>query len=279
MPSEADPDAAKRRFADLAQRTVWGLAVAGVAAAAVAAGGWALAGFAALVSALMAWEIRRMSAPGPFGTAGLLACLAAALACLLTQGFAWRWGLLAAALALAGAAALTRREPAFNRLPFLIGAAYVAVASSALVGLRDDPLYGAAAVVWVALSVVATDVGAYFVGRAVGGPKLWPAVSPGKTWSGLGGGVLAAAAVGAGFSALTVGTLVHEVALVSAVMAVLAQGGDLAESALKRRFGVKDSSRLIPGHGGLLDRLDGLLAAGLVAAVATFLRGKSVFIW
>lgn len=269
----------RRRFADLAQRTVWGLAVAAVAGAAVALGGWVLAGFAALVSALMAWEIRRMSAPGPFGAAGLLACLAGILACLVTQAAEWRWGVLAAALALAGAAALVRREPAFNRLPFLAGAAYVALASSALVGLRDDPLYGASAVVWVALSVVATDVGAYFVGRAAGGPKLWPSVSPGKTWSGLAGGVLAAAAVGAGFSAFTTGTLVHEVAGVSAVMAVVAQGGDLGESALKRRFGVKDSSRLIPGHGGLLDRLDGLLAAGLVAAAVTFMRGKSVFIW
>ncbi len=269
----------RRRFADLAQRTVWGLAVAAVAGAAVALGGWVLAGFAALVSALMAWEIRRMSAPGPFGAAGLLACLAGILACLVTQAVEWRWGVLAAALALAGAAALARREPAFNRLPFLGGAAYVALASSALVGLRDDPLYGASAVVWVALSVVATDVGAYFVGRAAGGPKLWPSVSPGKTWSGLAGGVVAAAAVGAGFSAFTTGTLVHEVAGVSAVMAVVAQAGDLGESALKRRFGVKDSSRLIPGHGGLLDRLDGLLAAGLVAAAVTFMRGKSVFIW
>ncbi len=269
----------RRRFADLAQRTIWGLAVAVVAGVAVILGGWVLAGFAALVSALMAWEVRRMSAPGPFGAAGLLACLAGILACLVTQAAEWRWGILAAALALAAAAALVRREPAFNRLPFLAAAAYVALASSALVGLRADPLYGASAVVWVALSVVATDVGAYFVGRATGGPKLWPSISPGKTWSGLAGGVVAAAAVGAGFSAFTTGTLVHEVAGVSAVMAVVAQGGDLGESALKRRFGVKDSSRLIPGHGGLLDRLDGLLAAGLLAAVVTFMRGKSAFIW
>lgn len=268
------------RFADLATRTGSGLAVAGLAAAAVWAGGWWLAGLAALVAALMAWELRRMTAgPAPFGAAGALAAAGAAAACLATEAEAWRWGLAVAALSLGAAAWACRAEPAGDRARFLIGAFYVAAATSALVGLRTDPDYGAAALVWVALSVVATDVGAYFAGRALGGPKLWPAVSPGKTWSGLGGGVLAAAATGAAFSAVTTGTLVHEVALVSGLMAVLAQGGDLAESALKRRYGVKDSSRLIPGHGGLLDRMDGLLAAGLVAAVATFLRGKSVFMW
>ena len=129
---------------------------------------------------------------------------------------------------------------------------------------------------WV---VVATDVGAYFAGRIIGGPKLWPRVSPSKTWAGLGGGMACATAVGAIFSSATTGTLIHEVAIVSGVMAVVSQGGDLAESSLKRRAGVKDSSNLIPGHGGLLDRMGGLRAAALVAAILTFLRGKSVFIW
>lgn len=266
------------RFADLVPRTAAGLGLAAIAGAAVWAGGWALAVLAAVAAGLMGWELRRMTA-GRFDAAGVAVALAGAAACLLTQAAAWRWGLLAAALALAAAAWLTRGEPSRRRLPFLGAGAYVALAASALVGLRDDPLYGAAALVWVALSVIATDVGAYFAGRVLGGPKLWPAVSPGKTWSGLGGGILAAAAAGAAFSALTTGTLVHEVALVSALMAGLAQAGDLGESALKRRFDVKDSSRLIPGHGGVLDRMDGILAAGLVAAVATFLRGKSVFIW
>ena len=174
---------------------------------------------------------------------------------------------------------MTRGEARLARFTALIGTVYVAIACAALVGLRDDDLYGWEAVLWVALTVVATDIGGYFAGRAIGGPKLWPAVSPGKTWAGLGGGMAFAIVVGAVFSSATSGTLFHEVALVSAVMAVVAQGGDLAESALKRRCGVKDSSNLIPGHGGLLDRMDGLLAAGMVAALVSFLRGQSVFIW
>lgn len=269
---------AKRSFADLRLRALTGAALALVAGAAVWAGGWALAGLAAAAAGAMVWELRRMSA-GRFDAAGALMAVGAAGACLLTQALMLRWGLGFAAVCLIGAAVMVRREDGFARLALLAGGAYVAVASAALVGLRHDPAYGMQALVWVALTVVATDVGAYFAGRLIGGPKLWPAVSPGKTWSGLAGGVVAAAAAGAAFSALTTGTLVEEVAAVSAVMAVLAQAGDLGESALKRRAGVKDSSNLIPGHGGVLDRMDGLLAAGLVAALATFARGKSVFIW
>ncbi|MEM6745061.1 MAG: phosphatidate cytidylyltransferase [Pseudomonadota bacterium] len=265
-------------FADLGRRAGAGFAMAGAAIAAVWAGGWVLAGLAALCAALMTWELRRMTV-GRFDLPGGLAAVAAAAAALGTAADSLRIGLLAAAPLLAVAAAMTRHEPRFERAALGLGAAYVALASAALVGLRDDDLYGAAAVVWVALTVVATDVGGYFAGRLAGGPKLWPAVSPGKTWSGLIGGMALAAAVGAGFSAATTGTIAHEVALVSAVMAVVAQGGDLGESALKRRCGVKDSSTLIPGHGGVLDRMDGLLAAGLVAALISFARAKSVFVW
>jgi phosphatidate cytidylyltransferase len=126
--------------------------------------------------------------------------------------------------------------------------------------------------------VVATDVGAYAVGRAVGGPKLWPRVSPKKTWAGLAGGVGCAVAAGGLFSWATTGTNADLVCLVSAVAALVAQGGDLAESGVKRRFGVKDAGTLIPGHGGALDRLDGFLAATLAVAVSTYLHGKPVFL-
>ena len=160
----------------------------------------------------------------------------------------------------------------------LIGGAYIVAAVLAFVVLRALP-FGFDTILWAALVVIAADVGGYFAGRMIGGPKLWPAVSPKKTWAGLGGGVALAAFVGALFSWATTGTYFYEVCTVSMLAAILAQGGDLAESAVKRTFGVKDSGALIPGHGGVLDRLDGHMAALLVAAAVTFTRGQPVFVW
>ena len=151
------------------------------------------------------------------------------------------------------------------------GAAYVALPSLALIWLRALPA-GLAVVLLVMLTVWASDTGAYVAGRALGGPKLAPRISPSKTWSGAAGGLLAACLVGALFG--VVGAVLHPLpsgtagaALIAGLLGLAAQAGDLAESAAKRRFGVKDSGRLIPGHGGLLDRLDGLMAAAPAAAV------------
>jgi phosphatidate cytidylyltransferase len=124
---------------------------------------------------------------------------------------------------------------------------------------------GAVWLAWLVAVVVVTDVAGYFAGRALGGPKFWPAISPKKTWSGTIAGWIGAALVGLFFeSLLPVG---HELVLVSALLAFASQMGDIAESAIKRRMGVKDSSRLIPGHGGLMDRFDGLLGATLMAMI------------
>lgn len=161
----------------------------------------------------------------------------------------------------------------------LLGTIYIGTAGIAFVALRDVEPYGFLSILWAALVVVAADVGGYFAGRMIGGAKLWPAVSPKKTWAGLGGGVVLAFLVGGVFSWSTNGTYFHEVCTVSAIAAVLSQGGDLAESALKRHFGVKDSGTLIPGHGGVLDRLDGHMAALLVVAGVTLWRGQAVFVW
>ena len=146
-----------------------------------------------------------------------------------------------------------------------IGVFYVGVPCASLIWMRnlsfpDAPNGGIALVVFVILIVVATDIGAYFTGRRVGGPKLAPRISPSKTWAGLGGGIVCAAIAGAigsvfspyppsAFAGLDLGIL----------LALIAQGGDLFESWLKRRVGVKDSGTLIPGHGGLLDRVDGMI--------------------
>ena len=116
------------------------------------------------------------------------------------------------------------------------------------------------------------DSGGYFAGKGIGGPKLWPRVSPKKTWAGAVGGFAASLVVATGFVALGSGK-VTPILLLGAMLSIASQLGDLFESAVKRRFGVKDSSQIIPGHGGLLDRLDGFVAAVVLAAILGFLRG------
>lgn len=145
-----------------------------------------------------------------------------------------------------------------------LGTLYALAPVASLIWLRDVP-HGRERVLLLVAAVVATDIGAYFAGRLIGGPKLAPQISPKKTWAGLTGGVMLAA--------LTARLLfpLHPVhAVLAAGFAVIAQIGDLAESALKRRFNVKDSGRLIPGHGGVMDRLDGLILAAPVAAILTW---------
>ena len=150
---------------------------------------------------------------------------------------------------------------------FAFGAVYVLAPLVALVWLRADPVYGRAVLFWLLAVVWATDIGAYFTGRAIGGPKIAPRFSPKKTWAGLGGGVAAAAAVGAATTAFLGEGAAWKLALLSGSLAVVAQIGDFTESALKRRAGVKDSGTLIPGHGGMLDRIDGLVFAAVAAAL------------
>jgi phosphatidate cytidylyltransferase len=159
------------------------------------------------------------------------------------------------------------------------GGAYIGIAGIGFLYLRAMEPHGLITALWVFLVVAAADVGGYFAGRLIGGPKLWPRVSPNKTWAGTGGGAALAIGLGGLFSWATTGTYYLQVCTVSAAAAVLSQGGDLAESALKRHFGVKDSGRLLPGHGGALDRFDGLLAAVLAVALIAWWRGQTVFIW
>ncbi|MDB5654379.1 MAG: Phosphatidate cytidylyltransferase [Tardiphaga sp.] len=153
-----------------------------------------------------------------------------------------------------------------------LGVLYAAAALAASVMVRLDPVWGFSALMFVLLIVWVTDIGGYFAGRGIGGPKLWPRVSPKKTWAGAVGGLVLSLGVAAGFAAYGVGRLLP-LLLLATVLTVLSQLGDLFESAVKRRFGVKDSSHIIPGHGGLLDRLDGYVFAVIAAAVIGILRG------
>jgi phosphatidate cytidylyltransferase len=155
-----------------------------------------------------------------------------------------------------------------------VGIPYVALPVLALVLLRTDNVWGVHAIMWLMLVVWATDTFAYFAGRIIGGPKLAPVLSPKKTWAGLLGGMAGAALVSSIYAAFWLPSWMA-LAGVAAALAVVAQLGDIFESALKRRFNMKDSGNLIPGHGGVLDRVDGLVVAGVVAAIIGFVRHSS----
>jgi phosphatidate cytidylyltransferase len=242
------------RWHDLRTRLVSAVVMVAVGAVEIWVGGPAFAGLVVLLTAGMVWELARISAPARRRGAWALAALAAAglLLPFLSPAALAETALLAPALAFA----LTPRR---DRRLTAAWAAAVMVAGYALVTLREAA--GTEAVLWLILVVVASDVLGYFAGRVLGGPKFWPALSPKKTWSGTLAGWAGAAAVGGGFVAT--GHAPASLILISPVIALAGQMGDIAESWLKRRAGIKDASNLIPGHGGLLDRFDALAGAAV----------------
>lgn len=195
------------------------------------------------------------------------------IAALVVAGLCFGIGRIdAAVIALAIGLAVVISVAPERRIWAAAGFFYAAAAEVASILVRLDSVKGFAALMFVLLIVWVTDSGGYFAGRSIGGPKLWPRVSPKKTWAGAAGGFFASLAVALGFAALDLGKTLP-LLLVAAVLSVVSQLGDLFESAVKRRFGVKDSSQIIPGHGGLMDRLDGFIAAVVVAALFGLLRG------
>ncbi len=187
----------------------------------------------------------------------------------LWAGGLW-WQLFIAVIGLIGIGELARIAGRFSQnfvartAILVIGIVYISWAAYRLGGLPQEVVLGIVAV------VIATDTGAYFSGRAIGGPKIAPRISPSKTWAGLAGGMVAAGLVSLGFFASNGGGPLTAMGLaafaIGAVLAIVAQAGDFLESWLKRRAAVKDSSNLIPGHGGVLDRVDGLLPVAIVSA-------------
>ncbi len=183
-------------------------------------------------------------------------------------------------LAVITAVGLMRRDRHGDARIVPFGLLYFGLGAIALVWLRFDPQDGRTLVLVLLLVIWATDIGAYVVGRAVGGAKLAPRISPGKTWSGAAGGLLAAMAVGIAAAAIMgVMDQAWAAALAAGAISCVGQAGDLFESSLKRHFNVKDSGTLIPGHGGLLDRLDAVLTAAPAAALLAFAIGRGVIPW
>jgi phosphatidate cytidylyltransferase len=249
-----------------------------VALAAVALGAPYFDALVAAAAGLMAWEWARLCSGGRLPAAGILA-ITVAVAATVAVTFLPVWqavSIVAAGAALVGAfAALTGGAP----LWLALGTLYAGLPCVAILWLRAEPTLGLETLLWLFALVWAIDSGAYVVGRAVGGPKLAPVISPKKTWAGLAGGVAAAMAVGILAGLLIDGASPWVLAAAGLVLALVEQAGDLGESALKRRFGAKDSSGLIPGHGGVLDRVDGLVTVILAVALASALSGESVIAW
>jgi phosphatidate cytidylyltransferase len=259
-------------FGDLAPRVVSALVLVAAAVATVWIGGDTFAVFWLLTSFAVYWEwqgligaahrVARVVAGG-FGLA-VISALArtgeldiAALECVVVAA-------LVSALAGPG-----------RRLWAAAGFVYAAALVVSVCILRDSPEFGLVAIAWLFAVVWGTDVFAYFGGRLIGGPKLWPQVSAGKTWSGTLVGALAGALLGLAVARIGGGPQTATAPLFLAGLAGsgLAQLGDLFESAVKRRFGVKDSSNLIPGHGGVMDRVDGFIFASGFAATLGALHG------
>jgi len=264
------------RTGDLKVRVLSALVMAPIVLGAVWAGGWvfhALIAFGSVI-AVSEWtsivpSARRLPAR-LMATIGILVALMVQIVASPAAG-------LGAAAAFAVLTAIVGGGSDRGLLGF--GVLYVAVGMAGLMWLRDLPDSGLSLFLFVLFAIWATDIGAYAAGRSIGGPKLAPRISPKKTWAGLIGGMVASALFG-WLVALAFGAARPDIALaVGAATAVVGQAGDLFESAVKRRYNVKDSGQLIPGHGGILDRIDGLLAAAPVLALFHAAVGSVLSWW
>ncbi|ATE67330.1 phosphatidate cytidylyltransferase [Rhizorhabdus dicambivorans] len=259
---------AKAAASELQIRIISGIAMIAVALAAVWAGGVFFWGLCALLAVLMTIEWAQMARASRWQVA--LAVLIAAGLMLSAIDFvdpaklvAFQDRLIAQSVDLIGLGAILLAVISF-RARLGAGLLYAIPPAVALVFLREQPGQGLLLTLWTLVIVWATDIGAYFAGRTIGGPRLAPKLSPNKTWAGLIGGMASAAIAGALIA--WQGGLPAFCWMAGAPLAVAAQMGDLFESWLKRRSGVKDSGTLLPGHGGVLDRLDGVVPVAVLVS-------------
>jgi phosphatidate cytidylyltransferase len=272
--SQEQPEAAPGK-SSLGLRVASALILAPVVLGLVWIGGWPFVLLLAVVGPLMAREWAMLAAPDGSATLDFV-IISLGLWCVL--GFSALGSAdigFACAIALVGLGVSISLFRGGSGLRLILGVCYIGFPVIAFAWLRADPAYGLIALFWLLALVWATDIFAYFAGKTIGGPKMAPTWSPNKTWAGLVGGVSGAILAGA-LVAAWLGTALWALALTSGALAVLSQGGDVVESAMKRRAGVKDSGALIPGHGGILDRVDGLMFAAVGAALIAFLRSGEV---
>jgi phosphatidate cytidylyltransferase len=290
MAAPAEPQ--KKSLSSLTLRILSAAVLIPIVVVAVYAGHPAWDLLVVLFGGVMAWEWSRIAMRGREASAtgrlsmSITPCLLV-VAVLLAYAFRDSLPALLAPLSrpsflVAAVVAVTFGAINYYRLAglwFGLGVAYVAIPCLAIIALRADPQVGLQQIFWIVALVIAADTGAYAAGRSIGGPKLAPRISPNKTWAGLGGAVVSASIVGAITALVMDRPSVWTLTAVSAGLAVIEQMGDLAESAFKRHFGVKDASNIIPGHGGALDRVDGLIAVAAAVAGINYLIGSSVLTW
>lgn len=263
-PGSAKPRAQPQK-SDMARRLASAVVLGALALGAVVASPWTFAALVTGAGITVAWEWGRLvRGKGIDGIVVIQAIAVAAIAVFVTISRP-DLALIAVAAAFVATAilGLWSQTLAWS----LLGLAYSVLPAWSMVWLRSDHTWGAIALLYLFAVAWTTDTASYAGGRLIGGPKLAPKISPQKTWSGLIIGTLTPALVGYAFALVLKETSNWRLALVSVAIAAACQIGDLSESAVKRRFGAKDTSNLIPGHGGLLDRIDGLLIAAMGAAL------------
>ena len=258
------------RGGELVLRVCSALVLVPIAIGTAYLGGWPFAVFWGLAAMGVLWEWISLVARSDHRTVLMTGGASLALAVALVATGHLLAAVIVLAISTLGVAALA---PVKWRTWIAAGVPYAGALGVAPVVLRSDSEDGFLAVIFLFAIVWTTDVVAYFSGRAIGGPKLMAQVSPKKTWSGAIGGTLAAVIVAFVLAKVMALSGLFAIAMLAVVLSICAQGGDLFESFLKRRFGAKDSGHLIPGHGGLMDRLDGFITASVVAALIGLLRG------
>ena len=256
---------------DLLRRIASALVMVPVALAADWMGGWLFALLWLAAALVVLWEWNGLVL-GPGHRAMLVV---EGLVIVLAVWALIQFGdlLVEAALLAIGAALVAGMATQDRRNWAMAGFGYAAAVVLGPILLRLDPVHGATAILWLFAVVWGTDVAAYFAGRAIGGPKLWPRLSPKKTWAGFIGGTLVGTVLGLLVVHLADVHVGVTLGFVTFVIAALSQGGDLFESFVKRQFAAKDAGKLIPGHGGVMDRLDGFLVAAVAAAIIGIVRG------